>query len=56
MRALLTQGAGGTVGVDRPVDALDDLHKLQHAIAWTRVGLTFGTDEGRDNSGHTPRP
>jgi fido (protein-threonine AMPylation protein) len=33
MRALLTQVAGGAVGVDRPVDALDDLHKLQHAIA-----------------------
>jgi hypothetical protein len=45
MRALPTHVAGGTVGVDRSVDALDDLHKLQHAIAWTRIGLTFGTDE-----------
>ena len=51
MRALLTQVAGGTMGVDRPVDALDDLHKLQHALAWTRVGLAFGTDEDREQLG-----
>ena len=51
MRALLTQVAGGSLGVDRPVDALDDLHELQHALAWTRVGLAFGTDEDREHLG-----
>jgi len=51
MRALLTQVAGGSLGVDRPVDALDDLHNLQQALAWTRVGLAFGTDEDREHLG-----
>ena len=51
MRALLTQVAGGTLGVDRPVDALDDLHKLQHAYAWGRTGLAFGTDADRERLG-----
>lgn len=43
MRALLTVVAGGTVGIDREVDALDDLDKLQHAEAWARTGMVFGT-------------
>ena len=47
MRALLTQVAGGTVGMDRPIDALDDLHKLQHSLSWARTGQTFGTEEDR---------
>jgi cell filamentation protein len=51
MRALLTQVAGGTLGVDRPVDALDDLHKLQHDYAWGRTGLAFGTDADRERLG-----
>lgn len=45
MRALLTVAAGGTVGVDREVAALDDLDKLQHGQAWARTGAVFGTDE-----------
>jgi cell filamentation protein len=48
MRALLTQVAGGTLGVDRPIDALDDLHKLQHSMACARTGQVFGTDEDKD--------
>src|SRR3954447_27029730 len=47
MRALLSQVAGGSLGVDRPTDALDDLYKLQHAQAWGRVGLAFGAEEDR---------
>lgn len=45
MRALLTVAAGGTVGVDREVAALDDLDKLQHGQAWARTGAVFGIDE-----------
>jgi hypothetical protein len=45
MRALLTVAAGGTVGVDREIAALDDLDKLQHGQAWARTGAVFGTDE-----------
>jgi cell filamentation protein len=45
MRALLTVAAGGTVGVDREVAALDDLDALQHGQAWARTGAVFGTDE-----------
>ena len=45
MRALLTVAAGGTVGLDREVAALDDLDKLQHGQAWARTGAVFGTDE-----------
>jgi cell filamentation protein len=45
MRALLSVAAGGTVGVDREVAALDDLDKLQHGQAWARTGAVFGTDE-----------
>jgi cell filamentation protein len=47
MRALLTAVAGGTVGVDRDIMALDDLYTLQHGLAWTRVGLVFGDDQDR---------
>lgn len=47
MRALLAQVAGGTLGVDRPIDALDDLHKLQHSLAWGRTGLSFGSEEDK---------
>lgn len=38
MRALLTVAAGGTLGVDRELEALNELDKLQHAQAWARVG------------------
>ena len=54
MRALLTQVAGGTMGVDRTIDALDDLHKLQHALAWTRVGLRLAPMKTASSSGHRP--
>ena len=54
MRALLTQVAGGTVGVDRPVDALDDLRKLLHALAWTRVGLGLAPMKTASSSGYRP--
>lgn len=42
MRALLTTVAGGTVGVDRPVHALDDLDTLLVRQAWARTGLAVG--------------
>lgn len=45
MRAVLTVVAGGTVGVDRDVQALDDLDKLLHGQAWARTGLVFGTEQ-----------
>ena len=41
MRTLLTVIAAGSVGVDRPVDALDDHDKLQHGQAWARTGMVF---------------
>ena len=47
MRALLTVVAGGTVGVDREVEALEDVDKLQHAQAWARTGMVFGTSAER---------
>ena len=47
MRAVLTAVAGGTVGVDRDVEALDDLDKLLHGQAWARTGMVFGTDQER---------
>lgn len=43
MRALLTAVAGGTLGTDRPLDALNDLDKLQHGQAWARTGMVFGS-------------
>jgi cell filamentation protein len=47
MRALLTVVAGGTVGIDRPIDALNDHDKLQHGQAWARTGMVFGSDGER---------
>jgi hypothetical protein len=47
MRALLTVVAGGQVGVDRPLDALNDHDKLQHGQAWARTGMVFGSDADR---------
>jgi cell filamentation protein len=47
IRALLTQVAGGDLGIDRPRAALDDLDKGLHYEAWARTGLIFGTDEHR---------
>lgn len=47
MRALLTVVAGGTVGVDRQVEALDDFDKLQHGQAWARTGMVFGSTAER---------
>jgi cell filamentation protein len=47
MRALLTVVAGGTVGADREIAALDDLDQLLHGQAWARTGLVFGTDTQR---------
>lgn len=47
MRALLTVVAGGTVGVDRQVEALADFDKLQHGQAWARTGLVFGSSTER---------
>jgi cell filamentation protein len=54
-RALLTVAVNGRVGVDRPVAALDDLHRLQHRQAWAAVGLTFGSDSDRDAITHDLR-
>jgi cell filamentation protein len=48
MRALLTQVADGTLGVDRPVQALDDLDAALRAQAWACTGLTFGDEEDRE--------
>ena len=48
MRALLTVTAGGSLGVDRQITALDDLDKLLRAQAWARTGLVFGIDEERE--------
>ncbi len=47
MRALLTVVAGGTVGVDRQVEALDDFDKLQRGQAWARTGMVFGSSTER---------
>ncbi len=47
MRALLTVVAGGPVGVDRQVEALDDFDKLQHGQAWARTGMVFGSSTER---------
>lgn len=47
MRTLLTVVAGGRVGVDRPLDALNDHDTLQHGQAWARTGLEFGSDADR---------
>jgi hypothetical protein len=47
MRALLTLAAGGTVGVDREVAALDDLDKLQHGQAWARTGARSSAPTSR---------
>lgn len=43
MRALLTVAAGGTVGIDRPAAALDDLDALLARQAWARTGMIVGT-------------
>lgn len=47
IRALLTELVGGTLGLDRNVDALDDFYKLQHTLAWGRTGLVHGSDDDR---------
>ena len=48
MRALLSVVAGGSVGIDREIAALDDLDKLLHGQAWARTGMVFGTDAQRE--------
>lgn len=47
MRALLAVVAGGRVGVDRDVAALDTHDKLQHGLAWATTGVAFGTEDQR---------
>ena len=47
MRALFAVVAGGTVGVDRDVAALDTHDKLQHGLAWATTGVAFGTEDQR---------
>lgn len=47
MRALLAVVAGGTVGIDRDVAALDTHDKLQHGLAWATTGVAFGTEDQR---------
>ena len=45
MRAVVTVLAGGTVGIDRDVQTLDDLDKLPHGQAWARTGMVFVTEQ-----------
>jgi len=47
MRALLTAVAGGTVGIDRPAAALDDLDAMLERQAWARTGMVVGSEQDK---------